>query len=267
MKRLLCLLLSAGLSNIALAFEWDPVGDIQNPGRILDNVQREAGTATGNVGRELDNVGREIDRIRIEAQAQAGAPVFEQWLRESRNTASHGATPIPPQIRQQLQGFYSEELLNSVRYKIGDGGVFNLASLSIQYGGAAAVTLIDVIVFTSPNDAYGNAELWAHELKHVQQFAEWGVRDFAIRYLRSWNSVEGEAYAAGNSFLSWRNSHAQSPIQAPVAGPIPVGAIPAPAIAAFCATPLGACGMGVQIPVGAQCYCPSFNGPIWGVAR
>jgi hypothetical protein len=237
------------------SFAWDPIGDITHPDRILRNV-----------GRELDNAGREADRIRLEAQAQAGAPAFEQWLIQSRNTAaSGGASPIPPHIRQQLQGFYDDSVLNRARFKIGDGGVFNLANLSIQYGGAAAVTLIDVIVFKDAGDAYNNPVLWAHELKHVQQFASWGTRDFSIRYLRSWNGVEGEAYAAENSYQSWSSQMAQRVYSS--AAPMPVVLPPQPAIARVCATNFGMCGMGVAIPVGSQCYCQTYNGPIWGVAR
>lgn len=233
---------------------WDPIGDITHPERIFRNV-----------GRELDNAGREVDRIRIEAQAQAGAPAFEQWLIQSRNTAaSGGVSGIPPNIRQQLQGFYDDDILNRARFKIGDGGIFNLSNLSIQYGGARAVTLIDVIVFQDQNGAFNDAALWAHELKHVQQFRDWGVKDFAIRYLRSWNGVEGEAYAAENSFISRPTTVSQNNNGGIPAPPV---FIPQPQPASICATGIGACGMMVAIPVGAQCYCQTFNGPIWGVAR
>jgi len=238
----------------ASATAWDPIGDITHPDRIVRNV-----------GRELDNAGREVDRVRLEGQAQAGAPAFEQWLNQSRNNASHGASPIPPHIRQQLQGFYDNDLLDRVRFKIGDAGVFNLASLSIQYGGASAVTLIDVIVFQNAADAYNNAKLWAHELRHVQQFRDWGTRNFAIRYLRSWNGVEGEAYAAENSYQNWSTQVAQRGFNQPEATPVVLP--PQPAVATVCATNFGMCGMGMAIPVGSQCYCPTYNGPIWGVAR
>ena len=254
MTRTLFTAISLLLCLQSTSYAWDPIGDITHPDRIVRNV-----------GRELDNAGREVDRIRLEGQAQAGAPAFEQWLNQSRNTASGGASPIPPHIRQQLQGFYDDDILNRARFKIGDGGVFNLASLSIQYGGAAAVTLIDVIVFKNAGDAYNNPILWSHELKHVQQFRNWGVRDFAIRYLRSWNGVEGEAYAAENSYQNWSSQMAQRNYTA--VAPMPVVAPPQPAVASLCATNFGMCGMGVAIPLGSQCYCPTFNGPVWGVAR
>lgn len=256
MKYFFMTLLFSSLSMSAPVFSWDPIGDITHPDRILRNA-----------GRELDNAGREIDRIRLEAQAQTGAPVFQEWLNQSRNTAaSGGASPIPQNIRQQLQGFYDEDTLNHARFKIGDGGVFNLANLSIQYGGAGAVTLIDIIVFLNAQDAYNNPILWAHELKHIQQFRDWGARDFAIRYIRSWNGVEGEAYAAENSYRNWSAQIAQrsnEPMQSELSIPVP----PIPSIAQICATGFGSCQMMVGIPIGSQCYCQTYNGPIWGVAR
>ena len=146
------LLLGAGSS-----WSWDPIGDITHPERILRNV-----------GREVGNAGAELDRMRLEANAQAGAPVLEAWLNQSRNNAMRGGTsPIPPRIRQALDGFYDDDLLNRVSFKIGDAGVLNLANLSITYGDAGAVTLVDVVVFADSSDAQSNDELWAHELKHV----------------------------------------------------------------------------------------------------
>ncbi|MFV0297678.1 MAG: DUF4157 domain-containing protein [Hyphomicrobiaceae bacterium] len=135
--------------------------------------------------------------------------------------------------------------------------------------GGQAVTLIDVIVFKNANDANFNPVLWAHELKHVQQFASWGARDFAIRYLRSWNSVENEAYKAQNVFAARRQSTlAPSPSWPPAPQytstnypTFPQGA------ATVCATPYGFCAMGVPVAVGSQCICPSMGGPLWGSAR
>lgn len=55
-------------------------------------------------------------------ELQAGVltgPALEQAIIASHNTATNGAIPIPPQIRQQLTGYASEDLMNRVRYKIG----------------------------------------------------------------------------------------------------------------------------------------------------
>jgi hypothetical protein len=197
--------------NAAPAWGWDPVGDITHPDRIRRNVERETSNAIRdipnvprNVARELDNFGREIDHARLEAQTQAGAPILAAWLQASRNSALSGAVPIPSEIRAQLQGYYDNDVLNRARFKIGDTGAFNIAGLTIQYGdNVNAVTLIDVVVFRDPSVANDPA-IWAHELKHVQQYRDWGVRDFAICYIRSWNGIEDPAYAAQNGYLGWR---------------------------------------------------------------
>lgn len=256
-----------------VAQSWDPIGDITHPDRIVRNVVRETESAVRdipnlprNVEREIGNAGAAIDRTRLEAMVQAGAPAFQVWLQESRNTAANGAQPIPPQIRQALTGYISEDLLTRARYKVGDPGVFNAANLSIQYGNAAAVTLIDVIVFKSSNDALTNPELWAHELTHVRQFQSWGVRDFAIRYLRSWNGVEGEAYEVQNDYPRWAAQRQQRFAM----GPSIPGYSPMPQqaqVATMCVTNWGACSMAAMISVNSPCYCPSVNGPVWGVSR
>ncbi|MNE84736.1 hypothetical protein D3C80_1816710 [compost metagenome] len=36
--------------------------------------------------------------------------------------------------------------------------------------------------------------LWAHELKHVQQYQELGVEEFARRYTRNYEALEEPAY-------------------------------------------------------------------------
>lgn len=170
------------------ATAWDPIGDITHPDRIVRNV-----------GRTLDDAGRTVDRWRIEAQSQTAAPAFEAWLVASRNTSMNGAQPVPAHIASAISGQVDADALAAARFRVGDRGSLNLANLSIKYGDARAVTLIDVIVFETWDDANDPA-LWVHELKHVEQFREWGVRDFAIRYLRSWNSVEDAAYAAENRY-------------------------------------------------------------------
>jgi hypothetical protein len=57
-----------------------------------------------------------------------------------------------------------------------------------------AVTLIDTIIFRHASDAEDNVALWAHELKHVQQYQQLGVNEFARRYTRNYEELEGPAY-------------------------------------------------------------------------
>lgn len=177
------------------AFAWDPIGDMANPGRILVNTEREMRAAVS-----------EAQRITTEGAVQAGGQTLALWLQQSRDSALRGSImPIPARIRDKMKPFYDSDVLDRVRFKVGDAGVLNLGNLSIQYGGANGVTLVDVIVFSNESDTQ-NEVLWAHELKHIEQFRDWGVQNFAVRYVRSYSAVEDEAYAAANTYKAWVNS-------------------------------------------------------------
>jgi uncharacterized protein DUF4157 len=120
-------------------------------------------------------VGQATEHAEDEAKAQVLGPTLETWINQSRATSIHGAQPIPPQIREALTGYIDEDSLNRAKFKVGDSGVLNLDGLPIKYGDfiggdIAAITLNDVIVFRSADDAYNNTSLWAHELTHVRQY-------------------------------------------------------------------------------------------------
>ncbi|SDJ88573.1 protein of unknown function [Bradyrhizobium sp. Rc2d] len=264
------------LTTATPALAWDPIGDITHPDRIIRNTVRETEKAVKdipnvprNVVRETENVGREIDRMRLELQSSIfTGPALEQWIKASRDTAINGAMPMPPNIRQALSGWYSEALMNKVRYKAGDGGALNLANNSIRIGHAEAVTLIDVIVFKGPSEAQDPA-LWAHEMKHVEQYDSWGVHSFAVQYMRSWNGVEDPAYAIqaeyqNNPGPKFANQVAGPPPQMPGQQFPPqqyqqMGQI--------CATQVGMCGMNMPFPSGSQCMCPTQFGPAYGFVQ
>lgn len=153
----------------------------------------------------LRQVGRDIDRIRVKFQneitGQLAGPALAAWLKESRNSSYSTALPVPPQVRKAMRGWFSDEVLDLVRFKAGDGGALNLANDIISFGEAEAVTLIDVIVFKGASEA-GQTGLWAHELKHVEQFYEMGVTDFAKRYVKSrGKDLEDPAYAKQKEFI------------------------------------------------------------------
>ena len=171
------------------------------------------------------DVGKAAEKVKAETTAQSAGPVLAGWIQGSRNSAIGTAQPIPPNIRSALTGYVEPDILNRVRFKVGDNGVLNLAGLTIAYGDrfgqaqAQAVTLIDVVVFRNQSDAFGNAELWAHELHHVQQFRDWGVMDFGIRYARNSDAVEQPAYARGDGYVTWAAAkQAPSPFPPPIQG-------------------------------------------------
>ena len=165
-----------------------------------------------NVG---GSVGQGAQHLKEEFQAQTAGPALELWINQSRNTSINGAQPIPDFIRQLLTGYIDDDVMSRARFRVGDNGVLNLGGLSIRYGDVNAITLYDVIVFRNADDAYYNPSLWAHELTHVQQFRDWGVHAFALRYARDYSGVEGPAYAKGNGYAQWAATSPNAPIMPP----------------------------------------------------
>lgn len=137
-------------------------------------------------------------RATYEMALDMAAATLANALVLSRDAAwEAGTRPMPGHIRQALLAWYPAELLDSIEYRTGVAEDATLQSLSIRYGHATAVTIIDTIIFAKPWDAENNVALWAHEVKHVEQFRRWGVLDFARRYVRDHAAVEAEAYAIG----------------------------------------------------------------------
>lgn len=131
-----------------------------------------------------------------ESARQVAAPALALWLNQSREQAlAAGAEPIPLDLRVKLQAWYPDDLLQSVRYRVGQGDDVDAASAMLQNQDVVAVTLVDVIVFRNRDDALSDLALWAHELKHVQQYRELGVNGFAQQYVRNYHTLEDPAYA------------------------------------------------------------------------
>lgn len=142
---------------------------VPDPNGVLGPMQERAGTISANA--------------------------LEGWILRSRESAvRQGTLPIPADIRRQLLPFYAAELLDSVRYKVGDLDELSAARNVMQNPDIKAVTLVDIIVFRNAEMAAHDVALWAHELLHVQQYREWGTAGFAARYSRDFNAVEAPAY-------------------------------------------------------------------------
>jgi len=130
------------------------------------------------------------------------APVLEAWLLASRNAVFLDAEPLPAAIRTALANRFPEAVLDRARYKVGYGDTLNLGHVAMNYGAllngrtVEAITLVDVILFREDASDPANLPLWIHELTHVQQYMDWGVRGFAQRYVDDPESVEAPAYAA-----------------------------------------------------------------------
>ncbi|RON40329.1 hypothetical protein BK664_07130 [Pseudomonas brassicacearum] len=129
-------------------------------------------------------------------QIAAPALALWLWLTQARAEAANaGIHPIPPHIREQLLRWYDPSVLDTARYKVSDNGQFSAATAMLQNPDVGAVTLVDIILFRDAQTAEQNIALWAHELKHVQQYQEWEVEGFAQRYTQDFNAVEALAYA------------------------------------------------------------------------
>ncbi|QXH44923.1 DUF4157 domain-containing protein [Pseudomonas xanthosomatis] len=116
-------------------------------------------------------------------------------LRQARDDANaSGTQPIPLHIRAQLEPWYDFAVLDAARYRVGNEQQISAANALLQNPDVNAVTLIDTVIFRRSTDAEDNVALWAHELKHVQQYQQLGVEEFARRYTRNYDELEAPAY-------------------------------------------------------------------------
>ncbi|MER9963205.1 DUF4157 domain-containing protein [Mesorhizobium sp. M0045] len=241
-------------------------------------------TVAPGVGTRLDDAHREIkeaippykaieegaSQLVNETLVQSGAPILQELIARSRDDAlNNGVEPVPPEIRNNLVGFIPDHILDAARFRVQGGGDLTLQVNSIRYGEAQAITLDYVIVFKDQNDALYNPTLWVHELTHVGQYQQWGLHDFALRYLRSHESVEREAYEAETRYLAWaaiRNSNEFSSTGQTTEFMVnrPVANFSASGSSSVCHTWIGPCQVNGSAPVGTPCWCDTTQGPITG---
>lgn len=119
------------------------------------------------------------------------APMLADWIALSRDAAiATGVEPMPAPIRNALADYVPPAVLDKIRWRVGAVGDFTLQQTTIGFGDIPAMTLGHVIVFKSRDEALADSTLWAHEIKHVQQFEEWGLQGFAARYLTDYQGIE-----------------------------------------------------------------------------
>lgn len=124
---------------------------------------------------------------------KAAAPAIAASVRYSRAEAlNSGVEPPPADIRRELAPYFGDELLDEVRWTLAGNRVSLGSVLASWYFDEAAVTLRDVLVFSS-HQASRNLWLWAHELAHVEQYRRWGVHGFCTRYAADWVGIERAA--------------------------------------------------------------------------
>ena len=149
---------------------------------------------------------------------QALAPVLTAWIEQSRDAAiAQGVEPIPEAIRAVLEGYVPDDVLDRVRWRNGGSGEGSLQQQLFRFEYSPAVTLDYVVVFEDRDAAMTDPKLWAHELKHVMQYAEWGVAGFASRYLTRHAEIEREAVEYRWQFMKERGLVPPVPAPAPSA--------------------------------------------------
>lgn len=150
----------------------------------------------------LENFTRGFMQVQTQYTGNLIADTLAAALQRSRDNVRPQSMPIPEEVKRELVPFYPAELLDGVHYTIGDTSEAGLAGFAIRNGNAAAVTLIDTIVFKE--DTYlSSLALWAHELHHIEQYKTWGLGGFAMKYAFNWKDVEAEASARANAYVAW----------------------------------------------------------------
>lgn len=110
-----------------------------------------------------------------------------------------GGRPIPAHLRKTLRRWYSDDLLNAVRWTSIRGSIQKFlqdAQMNLD-ADTLAITVMNAVIFRN-DDLANNGALWAHELYHVQQYREWGVFSFAKKWVDDASvsgPVEAPAYA------------------------------------------------------------------------
>jgi len=141
-----------------------------------------------------------------QALLNPAAPGLASSIRFSRGQAlNQGVEPIPPHIRAQLAPYFPQSILDKARWTTVNGRISIDTLLAQVFNQTGAVTLDDIIVFSSSGLAKGtassNVELWAHELTHVMQYQNMGVETFAFNYIANSSGIEGQASANASAIM------------------------------------------------------------------
>lgn len=118
-------------------------------------------------------------------------------IRHARGQTRPSAQPIPANIRQALQPYFPEVILNKARWAKRNDVKWALDTAVMKISEPSGITLDDVIVFNDDidptSDDFATLELWAHELTHVLQYENMGVESFAFIYGYDPGRLEGQA--------------------------------------------------------------------------
>lgn len=187
--------LTAGLLLFPTAASASWVGEIT--GVDIDLNRGTVNIKPPNIG-AIPQAIQNLPKDAAQALLNPVAPALAASIRFSRGQAlNQGVQPIPPHIRAQLSPYMPANILDKVRWTTANGRVSLDTILAQGFNQSGAVTLDDVVVFSSPGLATGNSlnnvELWAHELTHVIQYQNMGVETFAFNYSVNSGGIEAQA--------------------------------------------------------------------------
>jgi hypothetical protein len=167
-----------------------------------------AESIAGNVGKTTMTVLTGPDRLTVEFASTAAIATGEVLqgnlspdrliaaplaaaIRAAQKQYYDTARPIPDKVKALLKGAYPADVLANGRYTVGSVSlsVADVTNTVRKFEGVDnAVTVGNVTVFVvEPGD---NFHWWAHELQHQVQYAQWGIDEFAFKYVTSCHDVE-----------------------------------------------------------------------------
>jgi len=127
------------------------------------------------------------------------ASMVEDYISSSRNKYVAQAGPLTESQRSAMQAYFPADALDSARLcvlrdtRVPNPSMYSMAKLMgfrnlPDFSDMAAITYVDVIV---SHQEFTDALLF-HELVHVVQYAQMGVKDFAARFMNGF--IQGGSY-------------------------------------------------------------------------
>jgi hypothetical protein len=127
------------------------------------------------------------------------ATMVEDYISSSRNKYASQAAPLSGAQRATMQPFFPAAALDSVRLcvlhgtRVPNPSMYSMAKMMgirnlPDFSDMAAITFVDVVV---SHEEFTDALLF-HELVHVVQYAQMGIKEFAARYVNGF--IHGGTY-------------------------------------------------------------------------
>src|SRR5215467_13972626 len=125
--------------------------------------------------------------------------MVEDYISSSQKKYAPQAVPLTEDQRTAMQPFFPAESLDAVRLcvlrgsRVPNPSMYTMAKMMgirnlPDFSDMAAITFVDVVV---SHEDFSN-DLLFHELVHVVQYAQLGVKEFARRYVQGF--IDGGSY-------------------------------------------------------------------------